>query len=183
MRKLITWNVMSLDGRFEGTKPWALDFHETVWGEELEAFSLEQLNEVGTLVFGRRTYEGMADHWRRETGAIAERMNDAEKVIASRTLDAASWRNTKVLKGEATEALAELKRQPGKDVFIFGSGNLCRSLLKAGLVDEVRLCLAPVVLGAGTQLFQEGMRIDFDLADVQPMKIGGVILRYLRKKS
>lgn len=177
MRKLITWNVMSLDGRFEDG-PWTLDFMGTVWGEELEAFSLEQLDEVGTLLFGRRTYEGMADHWQRETGPIADRMNEAEKAVATRTLDAASWRNTTVLKGEAAEAVGELKRLPGKDIFVFGSGELCRALMGAGLVDEVRLCFAPVVLARGTPLFREDQRIDFDLIETRPMRKGGVILRY-----
>lgn len=60
MRKLVTWNMMTLDGYFEGPKPWELDFHALVWGDELEAFSLEQGESVGTLLFGRKTYEGMA---------------------------------------------------------------------------------------------------------------------------
>ena len=182
MRKLVTWNVMSLDGRFEDG-PWTLDFMGTVWGEELEAFSHEQLDEVGTLLFGRRTYDGMADHWQRQTDAMADRMNAVEKAVATRTLDVASWRNTMVLKGEAAETVADLKRQPGKDVFVFGSGALCRTLMSAGLVDEMRLCLAPIVLGRGTPLFGEGDRIDFDLAETRPTRKGGVILRYGRDRQ
>jgi dihydrofolate reductase len=181
MRNLVTWNVMSLDGRFEDG-PWTLDFMGTVWGEELEAFSHEQLDEVGTLLFGRRTYEGMADHWQRETGAMADRMNAVEKAVATRTLDTASWRNTTVLKGDAAQTVPDLKRQPGKDVFVFGSGELCRALMSAGLVDEMRLCLAPVVLGRGTPLFGEGARIDFDLVETRPTRKGGVILRYGRDR-
>jgi dihydrofolate reductase len=182
MRKLITWNVMSLDGRFEDG-PRTLDFMSTVWGEELEAFSHEQLGEVGTLLFGRRTYEGMADHWQRQTDAMAKRMNAVEKAVATRTLDAASWRNTTVLKGDAAQTVPDLKRQPGKDVFVFGSGTLCRALVGAGLVDEVRLCLAPVVLGRGTPLFGQDERIDFDLVETRPMRKGGVILRYAIRRD
>ncbi len=179
MRNLVTWNVMSLDGRFEDG-PWTLDFMGTVWGEELEAFSHEQLDEVGTLLFGRRTYEGMADHWQRQTDAMADRMNAVEKVVATRTLDAASWRNTAVLQGEAARTVADLKRQSGKDVFVFGSGELCRALMGAGLVDEMRLCLAPVILGRGTPLFRQDARIDFDLVETRATRKGGVILRYGR---
>jgi dihydrofolate reductase len=182
MRNLVTWNVMSLDGRFEDG-PWTLDFMSTVWGEELEAFSHEQLDEVGTLLFGRRTYEGMADHWQRETDAMADRMNAVEKAVATRTLGTAFWRNTTVLKGEAAGTVAELKRQPGKDVFVFGSGELCRALMSAGLVDEMRLCLAPVVLGRGTPLFRQDERIDFDLVEARPTRKGGVILRYEKRKD
>jgi dihydrofolate reductase len=181
MRNLVTWNVMSLDGRFEDG-PWTLDFMGTVWGEELAAFSHEQLDEVGTLLFGRRTYEGMADHWQRQTDAMADRMNAVEKAVATRTLDAASWRNTTVLKGEAARTVADLKRQPGKDVFVFGSGELCRALMRAGLVDEMRLCLAPVVLGRGTPLFGQDERIDFDLVETRPTRKGGLILRYGRDR-
>jgi dihydrofolate reductase len=180
MRKLITWNVMSLDARFEDG-PWTLDFMSTVWGEELEAFSHEQLDEVGTLLFGRRTYEGMADHWQRQTDAMADRMNAVEKAVATRSLDTASWRNTTVLKGEAAETVADLKRQPGKDVYVFGSGSLCRELMAAGLVDEMRLCLAPLVLGRGTPLFDQEAQTGFDLLEARPLSNGSVILRYGRQ--
>jgi hypothetical protein len=103
MRKLIVWNVMTLDGYFEGPTAWDLDMHGTVWGDELEAFSLEQGEEIGTLLFGRRTYEGMAAHWTQETGDIADMMNGIEKAVASRTLESADWNNTRLLSGEATD--------------------------------------------------------------------------------
>jgi dihydrofolate reductase len=65
MRRLVMWNVQTLDGNFDTSKPWELDFHMSVWGEELERFSLDQGREIGTLLFGRATYEGMAAHWTR----------------------------------------------------------------------------------------------------------------------
>jgi dihydrofolate reductase len=91
MGRLVVWNLMTLDGYFEGRNPWDLGFHETVWGDELEAFSLEQGNEIGTLLFGRRTYEGMAGYWSQETGTIADMMNSIDKAVATRTLDEATW--------------------------------------------------------------------------------------------
>ena len=75
MRKLIMWNLITLDGYFEGEKNWDLSFHELVWGEELEKFSIEQLDRADYLVFGRVTYQGMADYWKNEKGEIADRMN------------------------------------------------------------------------------------------------------------
>ena len=95
MRKLITWDMMTLDGCFEGPSPWSLDFHSLVWGDELEAYSLQQLDEVGTLLFGRKTYEGMADHWSNETGAVAERMNAIKKIAATREGTAKKWSNAR----------------------------------------------------------------------------------------
>lgn len=179
MRRLVAWNLMTLDGYFEGGSPWDLGFHETVWGEELHAFSLEQGKEIGTVLFGRRTYEGMADHWTKATGEIADMMNSIEKAVATRTLDKATWNNTRLLKGEAVEAVRELKAQEGKDVYIFGSADLLDSLLKAGLVDEYRICLAPVVLGRGNPLFKpQGQQIKMRLENTRPLKTGGVVLTY-----
>jgi len=179
MRRLIVWNVMSLDGMFEGERPWELDFHMSVWGEELEAFSLAQGQEAGALLFGRRTYEGMRDYWTKETGAIADMMNGIAKAVASRTLASADWNNTTLLPGGAGTSVRALKEQPGKPVFVFGSANLLQTLLPAGLVDEYRLCLAPRLLGKGRQLFMpmaEAMKLT--LLEARPLKTGGVLLRY-----
>jgi dihydrofolate reductase len=182
MRRLIAWNVMTLDGRFEGAHPWQLDLHGTVWGEELEAFSLEQGEEIGTLLFGRRTYEGMRDYWTKETGAIAEMMNDLPKAVASRTLGAADWSNSRLLPGEASRTVRALKEEEGRDVFVFGSADLLATLMAEGLVDEYRLCLAPVVWGEGTPLFKpEGGRTHFALREARPLRTGGLILFYERK--
>lgn len=142
MRLLVVWNVMALDGYFEGRTPWDLGFHETVWGDELEAFSLEQGQEISTLLFGRRTYDGMAGHWTKETGAVADMMNSVEKAVAARTLEAADWNNTRLLKGDAVDAVNGLRAETGKDIYVFGSADLLASLLKAGLVDEYRVCVA-----------------------------------------
>ncbi len=179
MPRLVMWNLLTLDGCFEGTAPWDLGFHEAVWGDELREFSLEQGKEVGTLLFGRATYEGMASHWTSATGPIADFMNEVPKVVFSRTLDAATWRNTRLVRRDAAEEVAELKRGGGKDLFVFGSARLCDSLLRRGLFDEVRLCLAPVVLGSGVPLFKPGSpRQHLTLLEARPVATGGVILRY-----
>jgi dihydrofolate reductase len=170
---------MTLDGYFEGREPWDLGFHETVWGEELEKFSLDQGKEIGTLLFGRRTYEGMAAYWTKETGAIAEMMNSIEKAVASRTLAEAAWNNTRLLGGDAAETVPALKAEPGKDVFVFGSADLVDTLLDAGLVDEYRLCVAPVLLGAGNPLFKPRDRpIGMRLEGSRQLRTGGVLLTY-----
>jgi len=154
MRKVIMWNLVTLDGFFEGPKSWEIDWHDYVWGEELERLSLEQSKSIGMLLFGRVTYQGMAGFWPSQKGEIAEFMNEVPKVVFSRTLSKADWNNTNLVRDHAEEEIIRLKKQPGKDLFIFGSANLSSTLTQAGLIDEYRLCVAPVVLGGGSPLFK-----------------------------
>ena len=181
MRKVIVWNMVTLDGYFEGPKPWEIDWHEYVWGEELERFSLDQAQEVGALLFGRKTYEGMAGYWSTATGEIAEFMNSIAKVVFSNTLKTTGWSNTRLVKGSAEEEVARLKQEPGKDLFIFGSANLTGSLTKHGLIDEYRIGLNPLVLGGGTPMFKPSdERMRLKLLEARPMQSGVVLLRYAR---
>jgi len=179
MRKLIMWNLVTLDGFFEGPKSWDLDWHEYVWGEELERLSLEQSKSIGMLLFGRVTYEGMAGYWQTQKGEIADFMNEVSKVVFSRTLSKAEWNHTRLVRDRAEEEVIRLKKQPGKDLFIFGSANLSSTFTRAGLIDEYRLCVAPVVLGGGNPLFKPSpARLRLKLLEARPLKSGGVILRY-----
>lgn len=178
------WNLQTLDGYFEGREAWDLEFHDTAWGDELARFSLEQSQEVGTLLFGRATYEGMARYWSTAAGAVADFMNSVPKVVFSRTLDAATWNNTRLVRRDAADEVAELKQGQGKDLFVFGSAKLCDSLMRRGLFDEYRVCIAPVVLGSGVALFKPGApRQDLTLLDSRPLGSGAVILRYAPKAA
>lgn len=179
MRQLIMWNLMTLDGLFDGPKPWELDWHLYVWGDELERFSLEQAATADTLVFGRKTYEGMAAYWTTAEGDVADFMNSVRKVVFSRTLDAVTWSNS-VLAGDAPEVeVARLKEEPGKSILIFGSADLSATLMRHGLVDEYRLGVVPVVLGSGVPLFKPAdERMRMTLVDSTPLESGCVILRY-----
>jgi dihydrofolate reductase len=181
MRSLLAWNVMTLDGYFEGAQPWDLSFHNVVWGPELEAQSREQMEGDKTLIFGRKTYEGMAAYWPTATdeGLVAERMNAIPKIVVSNTLTTAEWNNTRVLAGDAAQTIAALKREDGGDLYVFGSAQLLGSLLAAGLVDEYRLCLAPVVQGRGTPLFKPAEQPqNWTLLEARALQTGGVVLRY-----
>ena len=179
MRKLIMWNMMTLDGCFEGKQSWDLDFHELGWGPELSRFSIEQLDAADTLLFGRVTYEGMAQHWSTATGEIADRMNGIQKVVFSRTLASTDWVNTRLVSTEAAEEVARLKAQPGKDILVFGSADLCASLIRAGLIDEYRIALNPIVLGEGSPLFKPGTdQTTMRLLEARPLQTGAVLLRY-----
>ena len=178
MRKLIMWNLITLDGYFEGVKTWDLPWHR-VWGEELERFSLDQLQSADMLVFGRVTYEGMAAHWQTAKGAVADYMNRLRKVVCSRTLQSASWNNTILVRDNAAEEVARLKQQGDGNMFVFGSADLSKSLMNERLFDEYRIGIAPVIHGSGRLLFNEGLAPhDFRLVEARPLATGCVILRY-----
>ncbi len=177
------WNLVTLDGYFEGEKNWDLSFHELVWDKELEDFSREQLKTADMLVFGETTYRGMADYWTKAEGdpaegEIAEYMNRLPKVVCSRKRKIAEWNNTTVV-NDAVAELPKLKQQGNGVMFVFGSGNLSESLMKAGLFDEYRLCVVPVFLGRGRRLFN-GVHPSqkTTLLEVRTLHTGGVILKY-----
>jgi dihydrofolate reductase len=179
MRKLIMWNLVTLDGYFEGAKPWEIDWHDYVWGEELEQFSINQSKSVGMLLYGRVTYQGMAEYWSKEKGEIADFMNSVPKIVFSRTLDKADWKNTRLVKDKPAEEVAKLKEQPGKDLYVFGSANLSSTLTQHGLFDEYRLGLVPVLLGGGSPLFKTSPeRQKLKLLEAKPLKSGCTILRF-----
>ena len=176
------WNLITIDGYFEGEKKWDLSFHESVWGSELEEFSIEQLKTADMLVFGKTTYQGMAEYWTKADGEVADYMNNIHKVICSTTLENADWNNT-VIARDAVVELRKLKEKGNGNIFVFGSGILSESLMKEGLFDEYRLCIAPVLLGKGRRLFNSGLDYrHLKLLETKSLSTGGVILRYAADK-
>src|SRR5438552_16802895 len=99
MRKVIMWNVVSLDGFFEGAKSWDLGWHDSIWGEELERISIDQLKSADMLLFGGATSEGMASYWSSAKGEVADLMNQIRKVVLSRPREQPSWCNTRHVTG------------------------------------------------------------------------------------
>jgi dihydrofolate reductase len=175
--RLIMWNLVTLEGFFEGPKKWDLDWHEYVWGDELEQFSLEQEKTADALLFGRVTYEGMAAYWSTAKGATADFMNSVPKVVFSRTLAKADWNNTRLVRDNAESEVAKLKKTSKQNLYVFGSAELSATLMQHDLFDEYRLCVVPVVLGAGTPLFKsDGERKRMKLRETRALKSGGVIL-------
>ena len=184
MRKLIMWNIITLDGYFEGVDHWDLPWHEQVWGEELERFSLEQLGSADMLVFGRVTYEGMAAYWTKAQGAIADCMNRLPKLVCSRTLQTATWNNTTLVKNNVAGEVARRKQQGSGNMFVFGSANLSRTLMNEGLFDEFRIAVAPVIHGRGMLLFGDGLNPQrLQLLEARSLSTGCVILHYLAEKA
>jgi dihydrofolate reductase len=189
MRKLIMWNVITIDGYFEGNQNWDLSFHQSVWGPELEKLSLEQLQSADYLVFGRVTYEGMAAYW---TGAeaetseqeVAKLMNSIPKLVFSKTLKSAEWNNTTIISENASDEILKLKEQGGKDMYVFGSANLSETFINDHLFDEYRIGIAPVILGNGRPLFKQGIAANnLSLISTQQLATGGVVLKYSKNND
>lgn len=175
------WNLITLDGYFEGNQNWELSFHEAVWGKELEELSTEQLNSADYLVFGRVTYEGMAAYWSKAEGEIADLMNKIPKLVFSKTLKSADWNNTTLLKENASAEIEKLKAQDGRDMYVFGSANLSETFIRDNLFDEYRIGIAPVILGSGRPLFRNGISSkNLKLVSTQQLLTGGVVLKYTK---
>ncbi len=171
MSKLILFNLMTLDGFVAGPNG-EIDWHNV--DDEFNAFAIEQLGSAGGLIFGRVTYELMAGYWptpaaTTDDPVVAGKMNELPKIVFSRTLDRVDWSNSRLVTQDAVAEATHLRSQPGKDLFIFGSANLAATFARAGLIDEYRIMISPVVLGRGQPLFQ---------GVVQPQK-----LRLLRTRS
>jgi|SRR5688572_14858703 len=185
MRKLIMWNIITLDGYFEGNKNWDLSFHDSIWGPELEKMSIEQLEAADYLVFGRVTYEGMAAYWKTAKGEIADRMNSIPKLIFSRTLKSVDpitigWNNSTLVQGNASEEISKLKTQGNRDMYVFGSANLSETFINDNQFDEYRIGIAPIILGGGRPLFyNKGVPSKkLALISTQQLSNGGTILKY-----
>lgn len=180
-RTLISFVATSLDGYHQdadrgiGWMNLSDDFGE---------HSIRQLDELGGLVFGRRTYDGMVAYWTSAEAQVtspevAARMHALPKTVISHDPDVEEWVNTSVVTADVAGAVAGLKRQPGGPLALFGSSTLTTELLTAGLVDEVRIMVSPVLLGAGTSLFAGlGGGVPLDLLRVTTFRSGNVLLCY-----
>ena len=170
---------MTLDGYFEGEMPWALPWVDRVWGEELEQFSLAQLESADMLLFGRLTYEGMAEYWQTAEGEIARYMNSLPKLVVSNTLTTVEWENTTLVDNNVAETIRQLKQEGEGNMFVFGSAVFSQFLIENNLFDEYRICVLPVIFGKGRLLFSPNQNIQgLHLLEAQPHSTGCVILRY-----
>ena len=181
MARLIMWNLMTLDGFVEGANR-DISWHLDVWGEELERLSIDQLKSAGGLMFGRVTYQLMANHWPSLTGEVADFMNALPKYVFSRTLARLDWNNTKLFATDVPDTVARLKRESTKDIFLFGSADLAAHLIPHRLIDEFRIAVNPIILGGGSPLFKPGERVKLKLLESRALSSGIVILRYAPAK-
>jgi dihydrofolate reductase len=181
MRKLFVFDLVTLDGYFEGPNR-EIDWHNV--DAEFNEYAIEMLNSVDTLLFGRVTYELMAGFWptpdaMKNDPIVAERMNNLSKVVFSRSLDKVEWHNSRLVKNNIEEEIRKMKNQTGKDMVILGSGSIVSAFTQLGLIDEYRIMVNPVVLSRGNSLFK-GIknRINLKLIRTRPFKSGNVLLSY-----
>jgi dihydrofolate reductase len=179
MKKLYFFMMITANGLYE-RGPWEIDWHNT--DEEFNEFAIEQLDLMDTLVFGRNTYEGMARYWPTAEAIasdpiVAGKMNALAKIVVSKTLDRADWNNTRLVRDP--EAIAAMKREPGKDALLIGSSDLAISLSALHLIDEYRLMVAPIALGTGKPVLQGlGADLGLTLLRTRTFKNGNVLLSY-----
>jgi len=182
MRKIFLFMMVSLDGFYEG-KNGDISWHNAD-NEEFNQFAVQQTSEADMLLFGRKTYELMASYWpteaaKRDDPTVAGLMNDLPKIVISRTLEKVEWENTRLVKENIAEEIAQLKGQPGKDIAILGSSELTVFLTRQGLVDEYRIMVNPVALGDGKSLFK-GMenKLNLKFINSRIFRSGNVLLYY-----
>ena len=179
MRKLIVSNSVTLDGRVDEVRDWALPGDDT----EFVRHQTELLSHSDGLLLGRRTYEFFAAVWPSRSGEFPDRMNGIAKHVASTTLRDLEWENSDLIEGDVPEAVAKLKQQPGRDLVVYGSHDLTQVLLEHDLIDEYQLWVYPVVLGEGRSFFEDRVaKMTLDLVDATVIPPGVAILTYQPKR-
>ena len=185
MRKIFLFMMTSLDGYFEGPD------HDLSWHNvdaEFNVFAQEQMKEADAILFGRRTYQLMESYWPSEDGRkddpeVAQLMNNTPKVVVSHSLknvaETKIWKHVRLINKNVKDEIIRLKKEKGGNIILLGSSKLCVSLLEWGLLDEVRIMIAPVVIGKGTPLFQ-GLKnkVNFTLTKSRNFKNGNILLYY-----
>jgi dihydrofolate reductase len=193
MSKLVVSAFVTLDGVMQGPggpdEDLADGFEHGGWSvpyadEDMGEIMIGQFAGIEAFLLGRKTYEIFAAHWPHftdEDDPVAGKLNAAPKYVASRTLGEVTWNNAHLLKGDAAEAVSELKRQVAGEINVQGSSNLIQTLQQHDLVDEYRLLVDPVVLGTGKRLFAEGTApAAMRLTSVRPTSTGAVFCTYER---
>jgi dihydrofolate reductase len=178
MRKIVAGLFISLDGIIEDANEWTGPWFNAQVGQAVGSMIAAQ----DAMLLGRVTYDAFAAHWPHQTGEMADTMNGTAKYVVSGTLKSADWQNTTLIpRDNAAEQIAELKRQPGKNIGMTGSGTLVSWLLREGLLDELHLLVFPVVLGSGKRLFAEsGDKVPLKLVDSAAFETGVLNLSYAR---
>lgn len=186
MRKLIVSNIISLDGYYEGP---GKDVMALPFDEAFSLYNAERLRAADTLLLGRTSFEGFKSYWPpvaddpdvRPVERDISRLNTAiDKVVISDSLtpeQIAPWHNTRIVRrANAHEEVAELKRQPGKEILVFGSHKMWNDLLVGGLVDELHLMIGPAFLGGGTPVFEGRSRVALRLLESRTLEDSELVL-------
>ena len=184
MRKVIASEFVSLDGVMESPEKWHFPYFNDEMGQAIGS----AMAEADAMLMGRVLYEEWAAFWPNQDpdeNPVAARMNGVRKYVVSTTLqEPLEWQNSTLIGDNVAEEISRLKEQPGKDISISGSGTLVQSLLRDGLIDELRLMVHPIVVGSGKRLFaDEGDRKPLELVDSKTFSTGVVYLTYQPPQS
>jgi dihydrofolate reductase len=177
MRKVIVSTNVTLDGRVDEVRDWALPYDD----DESVKYHTDLLSHSDGLLFGRKTYEFFAALFPSRSGEFpyVDRVNSMAKYVASTTLKNLEWENSHLIEGDVPKAVAELKQQSGQDLVIYGCHDLMHNLLEHELIDEYRLWVYPIVLGKGRSFFNDGVeRMALDLVDATVIPSGVAVLTY-----
>jgi dihydrofolate reductase len=188
MRELIVLSFVTLDGVMQAPGGPEEDpsggFEHGGWSagyfdDELAEVMGEQMSQPFDLVLGRKTYEIFAGYWPHIENADDEPINQATKHVASTTLKDLDWKDSHVIEGDVAQGVRALKEQDGPELQVHGSANLIQTLLAAGLIDEFRLKIYPVVLGTGKRLFDGGtIPAGLELASSRVLSNGVIVATY-----
>lgn len=178
MARLAATLFMTLDGVVEEPQNWSFQY----WNDEIGKFKHDETFASGALLLGRVTYQGFAAAWpsRKDPEGFADRFNSMPKYVASKTLTKLDWNNSHLISGDLVAAVSKLKEKPGQDIVIHGSPRLIRSLLPHDLIDEFRILVYPLTLGAGKRLFDDSSRTNLKLVESKSFSTGVVKLVYHR---
>jgi len=181
VRKVISFNMITANGFFEGPNQ-DISWHNV--DQEFNEFAMKQLRSVDMILFGRVTYQLMANYWPTQAAIendpiIAKKMNALPKIVFSKTLDKAEWNNTRLIRGNIAKEISYLKGLPGKNLIIFGSSDLTVVMAQMGLVDEFRIMVNPAVIGSGKPFLNgiEG-KINLKLLRAKTFHSGNILLYY-----
>lgn len=178
MRTLFHQTMVTADGRMSGPDG-ELDWH--IVDEDFAAYVDGMLRSIDTILLGRRTYEGLAGYWPGAADPEAPLMNRLAKVVFSSTLREADWQNSRVVDGDAVAEVRRLKQQEGGDLALFASSMLAAALTDAGLIDEYRVIVTPVLLGDGRPVLPAlAQRVPLRLDRTDVLASGTVLLTYRR---
>jgi dihydrofolate reductase len=185
MGRIVVTEFISLDGVIEDPGG-SEDYKHGGWsfeierGEEGDKFKLDETVASEALLLGRKTYEGFAEAWPSREGEFADKFNNMPKYVVASTLNDPEWTNTTVIGGDLPAEVSRLKTELDGDIVVHGSAQLVQALVDEGLVDELRLMVFPVVLGAGKRLFGETSdKRPLRLADSKIVGDGVAILTYV----
>jgi len=182
LRDLVVTENITLDGVIDLTEGWFAPAGADADQADFEAALREQREAADALLLGRVTFEDMRGYWplqaEDQTG-ITDYLNNVSKYVVSSTMQDPEWEHTSVLRGAVVDEINALKAEPGKDIVTTGSMTLVRELIAAGLVEEYRLFVYPIVLGRGGRLFADATDVpNLWLVEAQPFRSGIVLLRY-----